>query len=392
VSWFRGWGLYAALLAAIAAGTLAGVSPAREFDSPLPSIENSGPAGLRALFLYLQEAGFDAAPHRAPLTAIAPGDAAVVVLAAPSRRPLTAGEVEHLTDLVERGLTLVYLTPSPGLSPRSALDEWLGLRAGAALPPSGGDAKALIGGGGHPARLPLSGGVLQGLRALRLDSERALISERADAVPVAVVGEDPVGWWVGHGRGEVWVFAGAGLAQSRWLEFEHNLELWHALASRGPLRFDEYHHLAAAPPGSNTLLALALQLVACGLFFAFARGARLGPPRPVAVEHHRSMGEYLHAFGWLLRRAKVERELLPELRARFRARCAEQVGIAPQAPEDVLAQQLERRCGVSATEVTHALGTVWALEAQAHVSARQFAHATRQLAALEAQLRRGTRR
>jgi hypothetical protein len=156
-----------------------------------------------------------------------------------------------------------------------------------------------------------------------------------------------------EGRGEVYVLAGADVAENRRLELLDNLRFWDALASRGPLAFDEYHHGAAPkqePPSARGLWVFVAQGLLVGLLYAVSRGTRFGPPRPLVVEKHRSALEYVRSLGWLTRRSKVERELLPELARQLRRQMHERLGISLTLPEDEAARMLEQTCGLPASE------------------------------------------
>jgi len=102
--------------------------------------------------------------------------------------------------------------------------------------------------GGTTVDVWLAAGPLRGLSALRVSQDRGLRMNHDDAVPLAGLGGAVAVWRWPLGTGEVYVLAGADLAENRRLELLDNLRFWDALAARGPLLFDEYHHQLAPPP------------------------------------------------------------------------------------------------------------------------------------------------
>src|SRR5262249_23253028 len=166
-----------------------------------------------------------------------------------------------------------------------------------------------------------------------------------EAVPIAGSSLGSYGWWQQVGDGEVWIFAGADFSENSRIEEEDNILLWKALASRGPMLFDESHHRAsssASGAAARGLWIVARQFLACALFFSYARGVRLGSPRPEIVERHRSSREYLESVAWLTRRAGVEKELIGEAMGRLRIAMYEELGIPVALSEEEAARALER--------------------------------------------------
>ncbi|MHB8875270.1 MAG: DUF4350 domain-containing protein, partial [Myxococcaceae bacterium] len=177
--------------------------------------------------------------------------------------------------------------------------------------------------------------------ALRVSADTTAMVEDGAAVPVA----GGALWWMPLGEGEVWLASGADLLENRRLELEGNLGFWQNLAARGPMAFDEHHHVPGeAPPVSLAITAFALQLLAFTAVLAIAHGARLGPARPELAHRHRGNLEYLESLAHLTRRARVERELVEELPSRLRLLMQERLGIALSLPEHEAALELERRC------------------------------------------------
>lgn len=336
-----GWWLYALLLGvALAAGLAASPSPA---DSPVPSVTNRGPRGLAALFTWLGEAGVAVTAHDAPLTELPPGTA-TVVLPAPTGAEVSAAEVEALARFVEAGGALVYLVPRG--APQPALKRWLELRAGPAAPLSPLGVEDV---GGATAPVTLPGGALADVRALRLSAEATLQVSSDGAVPVAGFGAL---WWRPLGQGELWLSAGADLAENARLELLDNARFWGRLAARGPLVFDEYHHRAPrrAPPPLH-LAVSALQALVVAALFAWVRGARLGPPREPPPSAHRAALESVQALAGLARDAKLEPELVQALHAELRRLLHQRLGLPVAWPWEELAREAARRGPVTAEAV-----------------------------------------
>ncbi|HLM45905.1 MAG TPA: DUF4350 domain-containing protein, partial [Myxococcaceae bacterium] len=174
-------------------------------------------------------------------------------------------------------------------------------------------------------------------------------------------------------------------AENRRLELLDALRFWDALAARGPLLFDEFHHAAEPPPPlSRGIWVFALQCLAVGLLYVVARGTRFGAPRPQLPERHRSSLEYVQSLGWLARRAKVERELLPELARHLRQLMQERLGIPLALSEEEAARMLEQRCGIPARQYLEARAELARVLDQRTLAPRDYARVANRYARLEA--------
>ncbi|MET0401116.1 MAG: DUF4350 domain-containing protein [Cystobacter sp.] len=356
--------------------------------SSRPSVENPGPLGLKALYLYLQESGarvselreaFDGARLSAELR--------TVVVAAPTGRSVAFEEARALREWVSRGGTLVYLVSRTAGQRPASLNDWLPLSEAPLLPAS---ADGLAPGEqdvtGTTVRVWGAVGAEQGLERLRVALDQGLTVARPDAVPLAGAQGVAVAWRIPEGRGEVYVLAGTDLAENRRLELLDNLRFWDALAARGPLAFDEYHQGVESPrepPSARALWLFAAQMGVVGLLYAVSRGTRFGTPRPLLEERHRSSLEYVRSLGWLARRAKVERELVPELGRQLRRRMHERLGISPELPEEEAARLLEQRCGLPASEYLAEREELLRVMEQEHIRPADYARLVRRHARLE---------
>ncbi|WP_224362242.1 DUF4350 domain-containing protein [Hyalangium versicolor] len=354
-------------------------------ESTVPSVDNPGPLGLRALYLYMQEGGATVTAHQESLEALPPGTRTVVI-PAPHARAVSPAEVEALERFVRSGGTLVVLTSREKNSGQPALDDFLQLEQGPWLP---ADESGLPQGeqdpGGTTVGFWLPVGAARDLKHFRVSREHGVSVGLAEAVPLAGQGNSVVLWRLGMGQGEVYVAAGTDLAENRRIELLDNLRFWDALAARGPLVFDEFHHTAVPPPPlSRGLWVFALQCLAVGGLYAFARGTRFGAPRPQLPERHRSSLEYVQSMGWLARRAKVERELLPELARHLRQLMQDRLGVPLLLSEPEAARMLELRCGIPAAHYLEAHAELArALDAPA-ISPKDYARVSARYARLEA--------
>jgi hypothetical protein len=358
----RAWLPFGVLLAlALGVGLAAG--PYRG-GSERPSVENAGPRGLAVLAAWLRATGTDVRVGERALTEI-PGDVRTVVIPAPVAAEVTAAEVEALERFVTGGGTLVALLPRGGGQP--ALKRWLKARTGGVAPLD--DVPGVADPGGSTVVVKLKAGALAHASALRLSAEAMVSLDREDAVPVT---EPPALWWWRRGEGEVWVAAGADLAENARLELLDNAAFWAALGARGPVWIDEWHHRPpAGAPLPVPLVAAVLQGVLVALVFVASAGSRLGPPRGEPKRVHRSKAEYVDAMAALLARAGVDAELVEALRARLRRTLHDALGIAPAVPWDDAARLAAQRTEVDAAQV------------RAVASATDFLEASRRVAEVE---------
>lgn len=313
------------------------VSQQSDADSPTPSVSNAGPQGLGVLAVWLKESSVPVIVHDAPLTEL-PEEARVVVLAAPKATEVRDDEVLALKDFVESGGTLIYLVPRN--APQPALNSWLKVRPGPPAPLTKEEGLEDV--GGSTVDVTFAGGLLSGAKRLRLSADRTLsvLDERA----LAVTSHDAV-WWLPRGRGEVWLSAGADLAQNARLELADNALFWGNLAGHGPIVFAEFHHRHRAGVPMN-LLATAFQLLFLALLIVWAKGPRLGPPRDEPPTMHRSAREYVTAMATLMKNAKVEEELVAALKSDFRLLLRERLQIPIESSWERADAELARRASV----------------------------------------------
>jgi len=343
MSWKTG-ALFIGLLAlALSLGIAAG---SQASESTALSVENAGPYGAKVLFTWLKENGAKVSANQGDFTTLDPTIRTVVVTA-PTVQPISDDEVEALEQFVTGGGTLIYLAPrgSSGARAGRALNRWLGVERGEL--PTIADDGALRDPAGLTVQATFQTGLLAGVSALRVAGER-MISLK-EGVPVTTPGAL---WFKAIGAGEVWVAAGPDLAENARLELLGNAQLWLNAAARGPMVLDElHHHAAVATPLTLNLIATALQFMACALLFVWARGRRLGPARPSLATAHRSSLEYVRAMGSLVGAAKLDGEVVAQLRADVRKVVHEVLGVSGELPVAQWSQEVSRATKIDAGEL-----------------------------------------
>ncbi len=316
---------------AIGVGLLA-ASPERDLGTP--TLDNRGPRGAAVLGAWL---GPLARRSAVPLTQL-DSTARTLVIAAPTMAEVSPAEVEALSRWVEGGGTLVYLASRT--VPQPALHRWLELSSGALAPLS--DEPGFDDVGGATATIRWKGGVLRDVSRLRVSAESTIELARPEAVPVSA---PATLWYLPVGAGEVYVAAGPDLIENARLELLDNATFWRQVAARGPLVFDDYHHLASAvPPTPLTLSATLAQLLVVGLAFVATFGPRLGPARPEPARSQRSATEYIEAMARLTERVRDDAELIAAFQRQARELAYERLGVArtfewPEAARAVAARQ-----------------------------------------------------
>ncbi len=325
----------------------------------IPSVTNAGPRGLRVLFTWLSEAGFDVRAGREPLDRVPP-EVATIVIPAPTAAALTDDDVRALRAALDRGVTVLLLVPrSFG---RKALAPLASLRSVSAveLDPRPTD------GTGGTVMVEHQLGPLRGVKQLRVSAEPSARVTNDDALPLT---QPPVLWARRLGKGTLYVAAGADLAENGRLDLDGNATLWANLAAEGPIWFDETHHTAQLTerPTVN-LWAFGLQFAFAAGLFVIVRGTRVGPVREEPPPSQRSTTEYVEAMAQLTQRASVERELVESLRRQLRLLLHERLGISLELSDDERA----RASGLP--------------DAAALFHDQNFLSLSRRLAAVEAQL------
>jgi hypothetical protein len=374
ISW-RVWVTYGALIAvAVISALVVGRPPGR---STLPSVGNPAPRGLRALYLYLEETGAQVSSRTEPLTKLT--GQGVLVIAGPTVREISSEEVDALEQFVKDGGTLVYLAPA-NLASQPAMASWLQLEHGKVFHVGGTfDADAL-------AEIVEPIGAAAGLHTLSVPATSSLTAT-ARAVPIAAQEGRVALYLLRLGKGQIWIGSGTALADNEHLEKADNLGLWAQLAALGPIAFDEGHFVPPPPaPMSRALSLFFAQLAVIGLFFLWAIGTRLGPPRTAPNVRHRASREYLDAFAWLTRNANVEPELASALYDGLRRRAHERLGVTLEISDDEAARRIADEIGTPAEELRALLAKIRAAAAGPVLRPRAYSALARETAEIEARL------
>lgn len=366
----RAWSIYGAVLATVGAVALA-VQTGEAPLSPVPSVDNAGPAGFKALFDYLRESGRNVAAHREPLTRIPPETRALVI-ADPSARTLEDDEVEALKAFVHSGGTVVYLPTRPIQREQAALSSFLRISE---RPPTLAESDAFHSTG---TEVLLEAGLTKEVRALNMGLEPPLAVNAEGAIPLARGALFRVPW----GQGELWMASSSQLGENRRIEALDNLRFWENLAARGPVLFDEYHHRAAEEEQLPlSMLAFAAQFLLVGLAFVASRAPRLAPARAQPEIRHRSSLEYARSLANLHRGAGVEASLLADQLHQLRLRIQERLGVPLSASAEELSLELARHLRLPAKELAATLER--AVNAPSRLSPEAFASLSRELVRLE---------
>ncbi len=318
------------VLVAIGVGLLASAGPR---DKGTPTLDDRGPRGVGVIGAWL-------GPERVrswsrPIDHL-DDELRTFVIVAPTVAELTPPEVAELKRWVGHGGTLVWLTSRT--LPQPAMGTWLPTQPGPTLPLDGDPSLGDV--GGATVAVEFRAGPFRELQRLRVSAERTVELGRDDAVPVA----GRTLWWLREGLGEVLVGAGPDLAENARLELLDNAKLWSALAARGPMAFDDFHHQAAAAPQTPLTLALTrAQVLGVGRAFLVTFGPRLGPAAPATPARPRAAIEYVRAMAALTRRVGDQRPLIDAVRAQARASLTERLGLAPTLDEHELERALAVR-------------------------------------------------
>ncbi len=374
------------LAAALGAATRGGGGGA----SPIPSIHNPGPRGLKALALYLSEGGFATSETSGPYEELSDATS-TLVLALPLAWEPGTGERAALRAWVERGGTVLLL-----LGPEGVPGDKTALTLGAALVR---EEKSF-----DQAERELAGAV----RQLLGDSTRrgadlhpwlptpategvARVRVRAAATLVLISGLELLGDEHAAyaalsqlGAGRVLALARPDPATNHWIGEGDALALVLGLLSlaprAGPILFDEHHLRPKAPAQLPLGVTLALaQLGLVAVVFAAARGRRLGAALPSAPPLGLDGGAYVRQLGALYRAAGADEALAAELLAGLRRRVRAMLAVS--GPDD---ESLEEACVRRGQPRGRWLGLVRQL--QSCRSAPTFAAASRAAAALEQDL------
>jgi len=313
---------------------------------PNASTFNGGPSGLRGLYFFWRELGFEVRIWRRKESNL-PDRAAMFVVATPflPGYSLTAADTRHLLRWVRAGHTLLILGGEENLA-RVAADA---LRLGE-------EERGRV----LPA---VPSGLMTGIKGLSLSQDRwahpkvPFVAHAGDQRGPALISR-PVG------KGQIIALADAGALSNGHIEEADNVILAANLISLagGPVYFDEYHHgyrhrttlvsLLFRPPA----LWVTLQVLFALVLFVHAASRRFGRPVPLGVApRYRASTEYVVALASMYQRGQARGAVLQRLAQSFRREVARALGLPADASPERLAQAAAQRSGAEAAEVRNLL-------------------------------------
>lgn len=397
--WSRGQLVPVAATILVAAAIALGTSRGQGGSSPVPSADNPGPRGLKALRLYLEEGGAEVGLQQDGFEALGSGDATLLVPAPLASAP-TVAERTALRAWVEGGGTVILLQ-SPGDPRGRELAAQLGVRLGneergfRAAKEELQTALENFTGTGRSAGVALSPwlpGPIQDF-APEVRSRYPAAVRLEGAAPVVGIRELPYVVIGSLGAGRVVAVARPDPFENFWLAEGDDLGLALALLQGGRpgrILFDERHlHVGEAPALPAGVGAALLQLCAAAALLGLARGRRLGGARPTVSAPGRSSLEYVEQLGLLYERARVEQELTAELIPALRRTLHDRLGVSPLLDDAGVDELLAAR-GIAAGRF-RALSAAARAALAAGARPAELAALTREVAELERELAEGNR-
>ncbi|MEX1018959.1 MAG: DUF4350 domain-containing protein [Litorilinea sp.] len=323
--------------------------------------ETPAPAGTLALWLWLEEMGYEVQPLEQAWTRVPAGDLLFVF---PGQRTYTEAAAATLVEWVGAGGVLVLIGPSAldtslieafGVAPAADALLVSHLRQTQPILPE------------RPARWPAPGRV-QGLDLRAAPGALPLVVAEAGAGS----GERVTVALQARGAGQVWHLDAYHDFTNARLRNVDQAGLLPALLrgvpggvpGSGRVLLDAYH-LYPAPPTAGTPTDLRgwlfgtrgglAVLLACGLTLAYLalQGIRLGPPlRDANLVQPRAAAEYVDAMAGLYQRGNRRAAVARQVKRRLKMRLAQIHGIAPgEADAPFVAQLAQVAGGLSAAQV-----------------------------------------
>jgi hypothetical protein len=349
--WIIGLTLAAGLLAWALRGGRAEQEP-----TFVPTTYSSASYGLRALYLTLDELGYETVRLRRPLDKKLPAQGSLFVVQ--PMTPVAAAEWQAVEAWVQRGHTLILAADSglPGLlaaSPvfrsflnvpvsyaRPAQPVRLARGVGRLAVKSDAHVEVTAGRGRGPRRLPAPEET-----PLTGPGPRRLLGQ---GVPVFRDEGEAIVTYAKIGKGEViflaspWSLTNEGISKADNIVFALNAV---GAADRGPVFFDEYHHGYGGGALSRITpwpMKLAAAQVLLGILVAmFARSRRFGRIRPLLRES-RERSDFLATMAVVLRRGEATRLAVRTARDGLDHRLGRLLGLPSGAGSEALARAASR--------------------------------------------------
>jgi hypothetical protein len=313
-------------------GALVGTEGPR--PSRYPSSYSAGSDGAKAVFLTLQQLGYNTQRRLDPPQGLSPQDT-LLILADPTIRP-SKDERQALRRYVEAGGRILAT----------------GISSDMLLPDAAAGVNQIfsVEWQDFPALVP--GALTRGADSITLVPLAKWTGSGAQYIPLYGVAETPVAVVYQLGRGQIlWLAASTPLTNAG-IQRSGNLELLLNFAGsprRTRILWDEYFHgqgrslaayFARTPlPWGLAQLGLLLALA----LLAFTR--RSGPVHPLARESRLSSLEFIDTLGGLYQRAHAARGAVEVAYQRFRFLLAKRLGMPLTASDADLDQAARRRLG-----------------------------------------------
>ncbi|MBI5543829.1 MAG: DUF4350 domain-containing protein [Deltaproteobacteria bacterium] len=322
------------------------------FADPL-STYRSAPDGARGLFLMAQRLGLPVTRRHVDLRDLDASKTGAVVLLGIHRLPKE--ELEPLKSFVSAGGRLVLVaSPEPKerglfdgfLQSESSLNEAFGVVVSACDSPQ--------------VERPLEVAVPSSLtRGVEVSEARvAGYLSREDGQPLLPLLLDPhaddravaMAFW--HGEGRVVALSAPDLASNRALARADNARLWSSLltavASSGPIEFDEFHHGFTGERSISGYAArhglhwAVLQLL-LALWVWIAAQRRFGRARPASDEVRLAGADYLWAMARIYRQGGHRLHVVKALLEGLLRALGRKAGLGPRATVGEVVRALNRR-------------------------------------------------
>jgi hypothetical protein len=370
--------------------------------SPIPAVDNPGPAGLEAAYLYLREHELAGIWESGSL----PADARTLISALPYAREYDDDERRALWKWIEQGGTLVVLghherdlgsAVGNRLSPPSVALQVQGRQVG--ISEIGQDVRAMLEAATRPvseevipARPAVPDPINVGIKQLAVSSGHGFEATSGDAVPLVLAGDTPVVLSLPFGKGRLIALAGPDALANARIDLGDNLRLLTNIASLdGKVYFDEEHHRPAPSVALSELTRWlgppVVQLLLLGAAILLATWRRLGPVRQRSAMGVRPPSEYASQLGALYRRAHAEPSLSAELYQDLRRRLETRLGLARTLSDLEVEQHLRERSpglGAQYAQVAREAKAISVIKAQ--LSPERFAAHARSVAEFELRL------
>lgn len=378
--------VFAGLIIAVLLVSLAAQPARNERRQSAGSTLEAGTDGTRALYEYLERAGFS--PSRVETADLAtPPGAVLVVLDA----QLGDSEVEDLLQRVRGGLALFVATRDP----QSILFQALDLE----LKDSGAAGRV---------RAAWPAAAVRDVGRVEVDTPfRAVLGENDDvsgtmtgAGWVELLADDAGAAAVsrGLGAGRIVVLVDPSVLSNTGLPKGHNLRFadsaFRDLSPSKVVVFDEYHHghgferTMTGWLGRAGLLPAAWLAVAIIAIDSLRRNrSRLGPPRPPPEPERRAVREFVGSYAGLLAAAGHRAYAVRALDRQLRRRLQDELGVPFHTPPADVFKLLAVRAPNAAARAYRALERASALtQADARIGDRDLLDIARDVRAAEAAL------